>query len=120
MDDFLGKKGLLIERQHDTVGYDIIDKVDAHRSRIAKVVDLDRRRTISEDVRATILGIALEIDGDVHLKVMEELRDIAIRRLPFIVKLVERLDEARPQVALIVNPEGYAHHLKACSVVKFK
>jgi hypothetical protein len=58
----LAEKRLLIGRRNERIDDDVIDEVRAHRTRIAKVVDLDRRRPAGDDRGPDIAGETVEID----------------------------------------------------------
>src|SRR5262245_31381993 len=70
MNDRFGNKGLLIERQHNFIGYNVIDEVGTHRSGKSEIVDLNRRRPMRQDARPAVLRVALQVDRDIDLEFM--------------------------------------------------
>src|SRR5205814_8397766 len=89
MKDFFPIECLLAERQHNPVGNDIVDKVRAHRARIAKIIHLDRRRACRQDGGPRALGVALEIDRDVDAEIKQEVCDLGVALGDDIEKTVE-------------------------------
>ena len=78
VDDGLGVERLLVERQHDPVGDDVVDEVGPHRSRIAEIAHLNRRRPMGQDARPLVLGMTLEVDRNVDLEVAQQARHLAV------------------------------------------
>ena len=55
-------------RHDDEVGQDVIDVIGAHRSRIAEVIDLNRRRAPGEDAGARHRREAHQVDQDIDFQ----------------------------------------------------
>ncbi len=120
MDDLLAVMVLLIEREHDPVGEHIVDEIHPHGRGVAKIAHLDRRRTAGQNPGARLLGVTLQIDGDIDAEIKQQLRHLSVAAQRYIVKLVERLDETRPDIAAVVGAIGDAEHLEARPVVKLE
>src|SRR5262249_5533325 len=117
VDDPFGDKSLLVERQHHLVGENIVDEFGAGRSCKSQVVDLDGCRTIGQDIRSTTARQAVEVDGDVHPKIVDELGDVAVAVRRNVIEPVECLDEAVPYGARLTRAMRYADDLETCPVV---
>src|SRR5262249_39514989 len=63
VDDHLAVRGLLIERQNDPVRQYVVDEIHAHCCGISEVAHLHRRRAVSQNRRAPVLGMAFQVDG---------------------------------------------------------
>ncbi len=108
---------LLVERQDDGVGHDVIDIVDRHGGGEAEIADLDRCRAVGQDRRTGTLGVALEIDGNIDSEIADELRDVLVAAHGHIVKLVKGPDQPSTDLASVVRPIGNAQHLEAFAIV---
>ena len=69
---------LLPEWDHNVVCNNVVNVRRAHRSRIAKVVYLDRRGSLSKNIRARTFGKPHQIDSDVDFEPANQLRDVLI------------------------------------------
>ena len=69
---------MLCFRDHGRIGNQIVDVLCRHRPRIAQVVDLHRRRTAGEYAGLAVLGISLQIDGDIEFDPARQQRHVAI------------------------------------------
>ena len=72
-------------------------------SRISQVVDLDRSRATGQDAGPKTFGQAVEVDGNMHMTIMQQLGDVAIGVGRDVMELVERLDDARPDAAAVIG-----------------
>ena len=120
MHDFFRPERLLVERQHDRIGDDVIDEIGAHGSGIAEIAHLDRRGTMGENARAAIEREAFEIDRDVDLELVKQLRRLVIAARTDFVEPVEAGDESRAHVAAVVGPERHSQHFEAGAVVQLE
>ncbi len=89
--DPFGKEGLLVERQRVRVGEDVVDERRPGRSRKSEIADLDGCGAIGEDVGPATAGEPVEIDGDVHVEIVQQPGDLAVGGGRDLVELVERL-----------------------------
>ena len=105
MHDLFREERLLVERQHRLVGEDVVHVLGAGRSRISEIVDLDRSRPTGENARPKTFGQAVQIDGDMHLPIVQQLGDVAIGVGCDVVEPVERLDDACPNAASVIGAE---------------
>src|SRR5205807_7961307 len=94
------------------------DEVHAHRSRIAEIARLDRRRPKGQNLGPRILRVALKVDDDVDLEVADELGNLAIALRAHIVQPIEGLDQAAADIAAVVAIEGNPQDLEMRAVVQ--
>ena len=78
MNDLFGIVRLLVEREDDRVGDDVVDEVRPCRAGKSEIAHLDRRRTKCQDAEARMLGMTVQVDRDVDLKIVDELRDLLV------------------------------------------
>ena len=120
MDDLFRIERLLVERQHRLVGDHIVDEVGTHSSRIAEIAHLDGRGAVGEDAGTGVLGVALQVDRDVDVELVQKLRDVEVALRSDVVELIERPHQAGPHIALIVATEGDADNLEARAIVQLE
>src|SRR5262249_36783241 len=63
------------------------------------------------------LGVALEIDRDVDLALVQQFRDLAVALRAHIVERFEALDQPPPDVAAVIAAERDADHLEARAIM---
>ena len=105
MDDLFAPEGLLVERQHDLVGNDVIDEIGPHRARITEITHLDGRGTVGENFGPAVLRVAFQVDRDVDLELVEQPGDVAIASRANIVELIERRHQTGTHLAVVVLAE---------------
>ena len=115
----LAEKRLLIGRRNERIDDDVIDEVRAHRTRIAKVVDLDRRRPAGDDRGPDIAGETVEIDKDINAIVVDRAGGVGIGHGYDINEPVERGGDPGPHWTAIVGAERIAEDFKLAPVVAF-
>ena len=120
MNDVLRKERLLVGRQHDLVGNHIVDEIGARRPGKPKVGRLDRRRAPRQDAEPRIGSVAFQIDGDMYFEITQKLGDLLVGAGGHIEKAIERLDQARADIAAVIGAVGYADDLEAVAVVDLK
>ncbi len=76
--DLLGVIGLLMHRQGEGIGDDVVDGVTAHGAGVAKPVHLHRRRPARHDSRPLAGGEAVQIDQDVDAVIADARRRVGI------------------------------------------
>src|SRR5437763_9000617 len=81
---------LILYRNDGLIGDHVIDTVRAHRSGIRQILCLHRRAAIDEYRRPALIGIALEINGDIDLPLAQHSRDFVIRSIAHLDELTER------------------------------
>src|SRR5205823_9335572 len=117
MHDLLRVDRLLIERQDDGVGDDIIVEIGAERARIADIAHLDRGRTMGGDLRTSVGGVPAAVDEDVDPHLVDQGRYLAVSRRSKIVELVECSNKPSPNIALVVWSDREAQDLKSGTVM---
>ena len=76
MDDLLAVERLLVQRQHDAVGDDIIHVGRAGGAGIDQIIHLHRRRPVGENAGPRIHGVAVQVHRDVDLALSQHLGDL--------------------------------------------
>ena len=120
MDDPFAVVVLLVRRQHHSVGQNIVDEVDAHGGGKSEIADLDRCRPVGQYRRARLLGVALEIDGDVDVESAQELRRLPVAAQTDIVEPIKCFDEPGTDLAAVVGTIGDAQYLEPIAVVELE
>src|SRR5439155_16082903 len=120
MHDFFAVMVLLIERQYDRVRQNVIYEVHAHARGIAEIADLDRRGTVRQDCGARLLGMALEVYGDVDIKIKQNLSYFLVTAQHHVVEMVECFDQTCTDVAAIVATVGDAQYFEVRPIMAFK
>jgi len=69
---------LLIEGQDYAVRQNVIDKIGCHRGGVSEVADLNRCWTVRQDCGTRLLGMTLEVYGDVNIKIKQNLSYFAV------------------------------------------
>jgi hypothetical protein len=67
-------------------------KIHAHRRGISEIADLNRRRTVGQECGPCLLGVTLEIHGDVDIEIEQKLGHFLVAAQHHVIKLVERFD----------------------------
>ncbi len=67
-----------------------------------------------------MLGVALQVDGDVDIEIEQQLGHFAVAAQHHVVELVERLDQPRTDLAAVVGTVGDAQHLESLPVVELE
>src|SRR5271170_274601 len=94
MHNVLGIVFLLIERQCDPIGDYVINEIGTHRSEIAEVTHLNRRRPPGEDVGPSVLGKAVQIDEDIDFELTDEIGDVLTALGTYVDEAVEGASDA--------------------------
>src|SRR5260370_21267613 len=84
MNNVLSVVRLLVEREHRRVGDDVVDEVRASRTGISQIVHLDRCWTQRQDAEAFVLGMTVEVNRDIGLKLVAEPRDVPTALRPYV------------------------------------
>src|SRR5262249_45358134 len=87
--DFLSVKRMLIFRDNEAVGQNIIDIIDAHRTRISKKVDLNRSGAKRKNPGATTVRVPLQIQCNIDFQLLQEQRYITVAFTSNIDEMVE-------------------------------
>src|SRR5580704_5700590 len=117
MNDFLGVKRLLVERQNVRIGKYIVVEAGAERAGKADIVDLNRGRTGGEDAGPRIRGIAAAVDSDVDLQFAQERSNLAIALRSHVVELIEGTTEPGADFALVIGAERNTQNLEPRSIM---
>ena len=83
----------------------------------AEIAHLDGRRPMRENPETRILGVALEINDDVDLELVQELRYLEVVTATHIMKMVESLGETSSHLAPVIRTEGNAEELETLPVL---
>src|SRR5262245_5603025 len=94
---------LLIERQHDRIGDDVVEEVSPRRSWVAKIADLDGNWTRGENCKAAVARERRQVDGNVNLELRQEVRDIPVGSVSNVQEAIECVGEVRPHFAAVID-----------------
>src|SRR5215813_13294002 len=110
----------MLERRDHRITDHIVDEISADRAGIAEIAHLERSAAVGEDAEPRIPGMALEVDRDVDLELMQELRRIVIAAHTHVMEGVERFHQPPADVAVIVPVKGHAYNLEARAIVQLE
>jgi len=97
--------GMLVFRNNDFIGNDVIDVISAQRSRIAKIADLNRRGTKCKNAGARFPGEPGQIDGNIDLLLAQKRGHFHIVLFCDVDKMFERAFQSNAHLAAIVAIE---------------
>ncbi len=117
MNNVFGVVRLLVEWQNRRIGYDVVDEIRARRTGISQIVHLDGCRTKREDAEAFVLGMTVEVNRNIDLKILDEPRNLSIALRPDVDELVERRDNPCSHVAAVIRAQRHSEHLELRAVV---
>ena len=120
MDDLLIKKALLIHGQHGRIRQDIIQEIGTHGAGIAKIADLHRRQPRSEGRKPRILGVALQINGNINSRLARCGDDRAIGKPRAVMEMIHRGAGAGAHRIVNFWPIGKGMDFESVPVVAFQ
>src|ERR1700682_2786663 len=94
---------LLVERQDDLVGDYVVNEFCSHGCRITEVIHLYGCRPVRQNARPCPACVALEIDGDIDFKIVQQTCSMTVTGEPNVMKSIERLEQARMNIAALVG-----------------
>src|SRR5262249_45735476 len=120
MHDLLSIIRLLVQWQNHGVCDDVIDEVASQGSGKSKIAYLDGRGSEGKNSRACVLGMTLEINGDVDPKIVEKPCDVLVAPSPDVEELVECGLESRSHFAAIIGTERHSDHVELRPIVQLE
>src|SRR5437588_5869220 len=109
--NFFGIESLILYRNDGLIGDHVIDTVRAHRSGVGQILCLHRRAAIDEYRWPALIGIALEINGDIDLPLAQHSRDFVIRSVAHFDDLIECAHYTVTNFAAIITGPRDPHRL---------
>src|SRR5262245_22225999 len=119
-DDTLAVECVMAMRQHDFVSNQVVYEVSPHRRKKADVGRLDRRWTAGENVWSRALGIAAEINQNVHTELMQELRNRVVSLSGNVQEAIKGTGHACTDLAAVISPDGNTKDIEAISIVQLE
>ncbi len=110
----------MFERRDDGVGENVIDAIRAHRAGIAKVVHLNRCRSIRQNFRAAVSRIAFEIDEDVDRVIVDRVGRDPVGHVADGNVTIKRRDDAAAQFSAVIGAETIAEEFEAAAIHLFE
>ena len=110
----------MLRRDHDRVGDDVIDVVDADRPRESQVVDLDGAGPEREDPLARTPEVAVEVDEDVDPAGANRRCRGSIREARNIDHFIEGRHDAAADLAAVIHAVVEGKELEAAAIVQLE
>ena len=120
MDDFLIIKALLINGQHGRIRQDVIQEVGTHSAGIAKIADLYRCQPRGEGRKPGILGVALQVNGNINARLARCCDDRAIGKPGTFMEMIHRGAGAGAHCVFNFWTIGKGMDFEGVSVVAFQ
>ncbi len=106
-------------RIHDSIGDEIINKVTTHCRRV-EVADLDRRRSLGDNLRTAVRAVTHQVDEYIDSVVVYPLSALCVRQFGDIDKMVAVSRDAFAIFASVIRPHGIGKNLEFGSVMQFE
>src|SRR5262249_54980520 len=120
MDQLFAVVRLLLHRNDDPIGDDIVDVVGARGAGEAEIRDLNRGGTHGENSDPRARCVTVQIDEDPDFTLGHELRDVRITAIMHVNELVERRLQPASERAAVVRAERYREDLESRAVMKLE
>src|SRR3954468_10727291 len=89
-------------RYNDRVCDDVIHEGSGHRSGEAEIINLNRRRPLGKNLRTFAVCVAVQIDQDVDVQLLNELGNMFVGHLLRVDEPVEGARYTRAELASLV------------------